>query len=157
LDIIAHFSEFRYLPGARFAYDASQDVINYVQDEVKRADGRLALLHETSHALLGHFHFSTDLELFFMEVAAWHKTAELAPLFKVKLNNHYISDCLDSYDRWLTERATCPYCQNFCIPQGHNHYRCFACETEWDVSDDRDEKVLQLITKTPISSRLGAL
>ena len=156
LDIISHYSQFDYLPGNRFAYDARLDIINYVADELKNNAGRLALLHETSHALLGHFHFSTDIELFFMEVAAWHKTAELAPKFKVALNKRYIKNCLNSYDQWLTERATCPYCQNFCLPQSAHHYRCFGCETEWDVTTDRDEVVSQTITKAPIAQRLGA-
>lgn len=150
MEIIAHFEQFVYLPGSRFAFDSSCDVINYVQAELASNAGKLALLHETSHALLGHFHFSSDLELFMMELSAWRQTAKLARQFDIQLDQAYIEDCIDSYDHWLEQRSTCPTCGNFCLSDRAHHYHCFICATEWDIATDRDSAVIQTITKAPI-------
>lgn len=151
LEIIAHFEQFVYLPGNRFAFDASSDVINYVTAELTSNAGKLALLHETSHAILGHFHFSSDLELFMMELSAWRHTATLAEQFAIDIDRAYIDDCIDSYERWLDQRSTCPTCANFCLSDQAHHYHCFVCATEWDIATDRDSTVIQTITKAPIS------
>ena len=64
MEIIAAYPEQRFLPAGYFAYDASEDIVNYDPGLLRRNSGKLALLHEISHAILGHFHYRFDFELF---------------------------------------------------------------------------------------------
>ncbi len=141
MELIAQYPTFRFLPAGYFAYDAAEDVINYDPAELKSVQGKLALLHEISHASLGHFHYRFDFELFVMEARAWHMTRKLAKKHNVEVNDDYIESCIDSYDEWLSKRATCPKCQTFNIQSVPNEFQCYHCETSWQVSDDLQKAV----------------
>ena len=97
MEIISAYPKQKFLPAGYFAYDASDDVINYDPVMLESTDGKLALLHEISHATLGHFHYRFDFELFAMEMDAWNLTRKLAHKHSLKLNESYISDCMESY------------------------------------------------------------
>jgi hypothetical protein len=105
----------------------------------------LALLHEISHAKLQHFHYRFDFELFVMEARAWHLTRNLAKKHRVRVDEAYIEDCIDSYDNWLTKRATCPKCSTFNIQKAPNQFVCYSCTTCWQVSEDLQKTVRRLI------------
>jgi hypothetical protein len=96
------------------------------------------LLHEVSHALLGHKTYSSDIELLHLEVAAWDKAKQLAVELKVlPINNDYIQDCLDTYRDWLHKRSTCPSCGARSFQKNTEQYHCFNCRAEWRVSSSR--------------------
>lgn len=144
MEIIAAFSQYRFLPAGFFSYDAADDIINYDPVRVKTTTGKVSLLHEISHCKLGHFHYQTDLELLMMEVAAWHYTRVLASEQGIKLNEAYIQDCIDSYDTWIEKRGCCPLCDNFCIEQEQNNqYQCFVCNTRWQVSSEPQQRIMR--------------
>lgn len=145
MELIAAYPEQRFLPSGYFAYDASEDVINYDPGQLGRTDGKLALLHEISHALLGHFHYRFDFELFAMEMDAWNMTKALARKHKVKINQSYIDECMDSYDQWLTKRGTCPKCNEFNIQNQPNRFCCHRCQTAWKVSEDIQSSIRRKI------------
>ncbi len=145
MDIIRSFDELTFLPSGYFAYDAASETINYDPDELNQALGRLSLVHEISHAVLNHFNYSYDIELLLMEIEAWYKTRELCEKIGLEVNEDYITDCIESYDTWLTARSTCPKCSNFCFQEAPNQFRCFLCGCQWKVNDRKDCRVVRTI------------
>lgn len=147
MELIAAYPHKRFAPTGYFAYDASTDVIHYDPKRIDTKVGRLSLLHEISHALLGHFHYDFDIELLVMELDAWARTEELAAAHNVNFDHGYMDGCIDSYDRWLTERATCPSCEQFASQTAEDEYRCFGCTTRWKVRGELNERVVRLVIK----------
>ncbi|MDP4038766.1 MAG: hypothetical protein Q8P54_02290 [bacterium] len=145
MDIINYFDALKFLASDHFAYSASEDIVNYDPEKLESDLGRLNLLHEISHCLLGHIDYDYDLELLIMEVKAWNKTRELAPIFKIKIDEDYITTCIESYDLWVSSRATCPECDNFNLQQKLNEFRCFNCQTRWRVNKRKDKRVTRTI------------
>lgn len=97
-----------------------------------------SLLHETSHALLGHTSYKADLELLHLEVAAWHHAQALAPKYDISIDSDYVQDCLDTYRDWLYRRSLCPGCGTQCLESDLTScYRCFNCHMDWQVSPSR--------------------
>ena len=143
MEILAHFPQLNFVQSSYFAYDAADDLIYYDDSRLGSDLGRLSLLHEISHCLLGHFHYTFDIELLMMEVAAWDKTRALASELSLKADENYIADCIESYDAWLTKRATCPVCKNFCTQSTETEFRCFGCQARWRVSNRTDAKVVR--------------
>ena len=142
MDIMTSYADLVFEAGNYFAYCAADELIYYVDAELDTEQGRLALLHEVSHALLGHFNYGSDFELLVMEAQAWHKTKQLAPRFELDIQDDYIGYCIDTYDQWLTRRATCPKCANFCLQRAENSFSCFMCGCRWEVGQERSQKVV---------------
>jgi len=134
------YPELRFASGDEFLFDAADDIIYYVADAIDQLEGQLALLHEIAHAKLGHFHYASDFELFAMETQAWRLTRHLALTHDLIVPRGYIEDCLDTYNTWLTKRATCPACHNFSTQEDEVTYRCFMCDTRWRVTIDALER-----------------
>ena len=88
----------------------------------------LLLLHEVSHAVLGHHSFDTDVSRLKMEAEAWEKAKELAHKYKIAINEDVIQDELDTYRNWLHQKSRCPICglTRFQTPDGA--YHCPRCE-----------------------------
>ena len=147
MEIIAAYPEQRFLPAGYFAYDASEDIVNYDPGLLRRNSGKLALLHEISHAMLGHFHYRFDFELFAMEMDAWNMTRTLAIKHAVGVQESYINECMDSYDIWLTKRGTCPRCNQFNLQSKPNEFRCYRCLTRWKVSQDIQSSIRRVVIK----------
>ena len=145
IEIIAKYDHFQFLPAGFFSYDASEEIINYDPDRLPSRAGKIALLHEISHCELGHFHYKYDLELLMLEVAAWNHTKKLAKQHGVDIAHQYIQDCIASYDEWVTKRGTCPGCDNFCIEQDENVFRCFVCNTRWRVSNEPQKRITRTL------------
>lgn len=143
MEIIAHFPQLSFVDSSYFAYDASEDQIYYDGKRLPTSIGKLSLLHEISHCLLGHFHYNSDIELLMMELAAWDKTRQLAAKHGVDASESYIRSCVTTYDNWLTKRATCPVCQNFCLQHDEAEFRCFVCSAKWRVSKRTDTRVVR--------------
>ncbi len=97
-----------------------------------------SLLHETSHALLGHTSYKTDFELLRLEIAAWEKAFELSKGFAINIDQNHVQDCLDTYRDWLYARSICPYCKNKSLQQSDlKYYQCFNCHATWKVTPSR--------------------
>lgn len=147
MEIIAAYPKQRFLPAGYFAYDASDDVINYDPGAVRTNEGKLALLHEICHALLGHFHYRFDFELYAMEMDAWNMTKSLAKKHGLKADTEYIDECMESYEIWLTKRGTCPSCSEFNMQQTPNRFECYRCHTRWKVSEDIQSSIRRTLIK----------
>lgn len=102
------------------------------------------LLHELSHALLGHRAYERDVELVSMETAAWEKAVAYAKEnaarltgFSLKLDTTVIQDHLDTYREWLHARSTCPNCSANGYQTDVSQYSCPACSHSWKVNEAR--------------------
>lgn len=89
----------------------------------------LLLLHEVSHALLGHQSYAQDLERVKMENAAWEKAKELALHYKVEIDEDLIQDELDTYRNWLHQKSRCPDCGLTRFQTPDRRYHCPRCES----------------------------
>lgn len=96
-----------------------------------------ALLHESSHALLGHADYQFDVDLLLLETEAWEKAKGLAEEFGINIDNNHIQDCLDTYRDWLHQRSTCPRCSTVSFQVSPRNYACHNCSAIWRVSSSR--------------------
>ena len=127
----------RFRAGEAFVWSPETQEIFYRRSASQESD-TWSLLHETSHALLGHRTYSTDFELLKLEVDAWQKAKELARAFHITIDENHIQDCLDTYRDWLYARSICPRCGTKSIQQAElTQYRCFNCHEMWRVTPSR--------------------
>jgi hypothetical protein len=132
LDLKSKYSQFKFEQGDNFAWSSSDNVIYY--DE-QSPDSSLLLLHELSHALLGHDKYDRDIELIAIERQAWEKTAELAPSFNIKLSDKLVQSTMDSYRDWLHARSSCPRCHSTGLQTNNTIYHCPVCNNSWMVNE----------------------
>lgn len=142
---IQSIGNYKFIPGERFSYDSRKKTIYYVPKALKTKRGKLAFLHEISHANLGHFFYRYDIELLSMEVEAWEETKKLAKKYNVPIDIDYINDCLASYDQWITKRATCPRCRTFGFQKTAIFFSCFVCDAKWKVNKRKDRRVRKIL------------
>lgn len=97
-----------------------------------------SLLHELSHALLGHNTYLKDIELIEMERDAWHfaKTL-LSPKYGITIEESTAEDALNTYRDWLHARSVCPKCTTTGMQSRKNTYKCITCGTFWKVNEAR--------------------
>jgi hypothetical protein len=96
------------------------------------------LLHELGHALLDHKDFIQDIELLHIERDAWEKARQLAPQYKVKIDDDLIETALDGYRDWLHARSLCPRCHQTGLQDSQTlDYYCVNCNARWQVNDAR--------------------
>lgn len=112
---------------------------------MKSVNGKIALLHEIGHAKLGHKSYKYDMELLRMEMEAWDVVRQLAPNFGLVVDEKHIARCIETYDDWLSKRATCPDCQNFSLQNDRDIYKCFACGSKWVVNWRKDRRVTRRV------------
>ena len=104
----------------------------------QQTDDEATLLHELSHALLGHTNYDRDISLIEMERDAWQYAAnQLSVRYAIVINDDTVQDALDSYRDWLHARSTCPTCQATGVQTSKAHYKCLTCTTAWKVNDAR--------------------
>jgi len=133
----ARFPGLSYVAGASFCWSPKTRQIAYAP-EANSETATWSLLHETSHALLEHTSYKSDVELLRLEVAAWEHAKELAGEFGISIDENHIQDCLDSYRDWIYARSICPRCGNKSLQQDElTHYRCFNCHNVWHVTPSR--------------------
>ena len=106
------------------------------------------LLHELSHALLGHHNYTSDFELLKLEREAWHKAAQIGRKYDVIISEDHIQNCLDTYRDWLHHRSMCPTCGLHVLQASPHKYRCFNCQTEWSVTSGRFVRAYRRLFKT---------
>jgi hypothetical protein len=133
--IIADFPMFKFVKSHKSLWLSPKNTIFYNSDEAE-------LLHEISHALLKHTHFTTDVDLVKKERAAWSNAVKLAKKYGVTITEEKIEKDLDSYRDWLHFKSTCPTCSQNGIQDVENlSYRCFACNTSWKVNHNQHKRV----------------
>jgi len=128
----ANYPNFLFKKDDRFLWSPSEQTIYY-----NVVGSPVFLLHELSHAILGHSDYSRDIELISMESKAWEKAAELAVSYNIQINNETIQLNLDTYRSWLHERSTCPACTATGFQTKKYNYKCLACNNEWQVNEAR--------------------
>ena len=121
--------------------------IVYDTRRANRNDGKIALVHEIGHAVLGHRIYRFDMQLIQMELDAWDVARGLADKYNLVMDEEHIARCIQTYDDWLTKRATCPDCDNFCLQRGRDEYGCFICGSVWQVNWRKDRRVTRRVVE----------
>lgn len=131
----------KFVEADQFLWSPSDQTI-YYSTELPNAEA--LLLHELSHALLGHRTYERDVELVSMETAAWEKAADYVTANAVhftgiplNLSETVIQDHLDTYRDWLHARSTCPNCSANGYQTDVLKYTCPACSHSWKVNEAR--------------------
>lgn len=145
MDLIKYFPDLNFEAGRFFMWSPNAQTITYDSKRINSNNGRIALLHEVGHALLEHKIYKYDMELITMEMDAWDIVREMGPRFGLKIDEDHIARCIDSYDEWLSKRATCPDCNNFSLQKDRSSYRCFACGSVWSVNKRKDRRVTRRV------------
>ncbi len=136
--LAATYPKLKFVAAESFYWCPETSEVFYDQNRGEDATAGWSLLHETSHALLGHSSYEADIELLHLEVAAWSHAVKIASMYGVAIDNDYIQDCLDTYRDWLYRRSVCPGCGTQCLQADEtSHYRCYNCHTRWHVSPSR--------------------
>ena len=123
--IKSDYPELRFTRGRKFAFRPPKTIV--IPSEEDTFDS-LRLLHELGHALIGLWNFDTEIERLKIEVLAWEKAKELAPLYGVDIDLDLIEGELDTYRNWLHQKSRCPLCEltRFQTPDGAFH--CPRCD-----------------------------
>lgn len=130
----ADYPQFTYRQGSRFSWSASDNTIQYSKEG---KDLSVYLLHELSHAILGHSEYDSDIKLIAMERQAWEKTLELAKKYDISVTDEFIQNNLDSYRDWLHARSLCPNCDSVGLQTKKRTYKCPACDHLWLANEAR--------------------
>lgn len=126
------YPDITFTAGEEFSWNPEKRVVTFVADDLSLEPH---LLHELSHAELGHEDYSRDIELIAMERDAWHHArSELGPRYSVTIDADTIQDDLDTYRDWLHARSTCPACASNGIQTDDSEYTCVFCRNIWRVN-----------------------
>lgn len=128
------YPQFTFFKTELFSWSPSTQTVSYNPD-LKNAPA--LLLHEVSHAVLGHTDYQRDVELLGMETVAWEKARELAEVYSSPFTDDVAENHLDTYREWLHARSTCPACTATGYQTGRDTYACPACSHEWRVNEAR--------------------
>lgn len=131
------FPNVHFYAGTMFRWSPQTNRVEYVNTLLSTDRGQWALIHEASHAVLGHTDYLSDFELLTMEVAAWEKAKELGKALGARINEDHIQNCLDTYRDWLHRRSTCPTCGSVSLQQDSKTYHCHNCLATWHVTAER--------------------
>jgi predicted RNA-binding Zn-ribbon protein involved in translation (DUF1610 family) len=122
--VILDYPQFKFCPGSQEHWSPKSNTITYSQSEP---------LDE----LLGHNTYQSDFELLKLESEAWQLAAKIGRKYHIMLDDDHIQDCLDTYRDWLHRRSKCPTCGMHVMQQDSVTYKCFNCDTSWQVSSRR--------------------
>lgn len=128
----ADFPDYSFEPSDEFRWSPPGKTIYYDP----RSNDPASLLHELSHAILGHADYLRDIQLLEMERDAWHfAKTQLGPAYATPIGEASIEDALDTYRDWLHARSQCPKCLATGIQSKKYLYKCLACRSQWKVND----------------------
>ena len=130
--LVSDYPQFSFELGKQLCWSPRKKTVFYVD-----AADEAGLVHETSHALLGHTTYATDIALLRKETEAWQKARDLAEHYGITLDDEHIQECLDSYREWLHKRSTCPACGSHGLQATERRYSCPNCKSTWEVSSAR--------------------
>ena len=127
------YPQFSFKVDDSFRWNPVNKIIFY-----RESEDLPSLLHELSHALLGHTTYQKDIELLGMERDAWnHAVTVLSPKYEVEINDDDLQNALNTYRDWLHSRSLCPNCSASGVQSHINTYKCIACGTAWKVNEAR--------------------
>lgn len=133
-NISSDYPQFAFREADDFWWSAAEQTVYYNSESDNCPE---FCLHELSHALLDHRGYIYDIDLIKLERDAWDYAAnELAPRYKLTLDDEIIQNNLDTYRTWLHARSTCPNC-NATGLQIKELYRCIACNHTWRANEAR--------------------
>lgn len=131
------YPNINFIEGDTFYWSPKDQAVTYTEQSTQPDISDWSLLHEVSHALLGHSQYKSDFELVQLETEAWQYARKLADKYGIKISPDHIQDCLDTYRDWLHRRSTCPDCGIVSIQEDPSTYRCLNCKAAWQVSSSR--------------------
>lgn len=134
LQLRPKYPDISFVSGDIFSWSPADKTVSYIPDQ---PDTTAFLLHELSHAILGHKTYNHDVELVAMESAAWDQAAQISTDLSIIISEDTIQDNLDSYRDWLHARSTCPTCQSVGVQDKKNTYTCPVCNHHWRVNEAR--------------------
>ncbi|NCO10284.1 hypothetical protein GW746_02560 [Candidatus Saccharibacteria bacterium] len=117
-----------------FSWSPTEKAVSYSPTD---PDADALILHELSHAILGHEEYPKDVALLAMETAAWDHAKGLADTYKVVVEDDTAEANLDTYRDWLHARSTCPACKATGYETTPRTYSCVACSGSWTVNEAR--------------------
>lgn len=129
--------DINFVEAASFYWSPQTSTIYLNSGALEKAEGQWALLHEASHAVLGHQSYETDVRLLMLEVEAWQEASVLGKKLGFAIDEDHIQTCLDTYRDWLYARSTCPTCALNSLQVDETTYVCLNCSTRWSVSQSR--------------------
>jgi hypothetical protein len=132
----ADYPQFKFQPGIEDHWSAKTGIITYNPDR-PMIQRRFSVLHELSHAILGHTSYNSDFELLKLESEAWQLAAKIGHKYHVEIDDQHIQGCLDTYRDWLYWRSACPKCGTHVMQKDAASYHCYNCRTTWRVSSGR--------------------
>lgn len=131
------FPELKFVSGARFSFRPPRTVV-LNKSECRALDvsgnsgnpnaDKLLLLHEIGHALTKRYDFNTEIERLKIEVLAWEKAKELAPVYGVDIDEDLIQGELDTYRDFLHQKSRCPSCGLTRFQTPDKLWHCPNCE-----------------------------
>jgi len=124
------FPNISFITGGSFAWSPANNRITYIA----HSSDTSSLLHELSHALLGHTSYRRDIELIGQERDAWSHASQLASKYEVTVAEETAQTALDTYRDWLHARSTCPACRATGVQTAQSAYACLACRAQWQVN-----------------------
>jgi len=130
----SNYPQLSFKKGDHFLWSPSENAVYYC-DKIRNQS--ILLLHELSHALLGHTSYESDIQLITMEREAWDYAIKLAPSYNIEAPSQVIESTLDSYRDWLHDRSTCPNCTATGLQVNKHSYQCPACNHQWRVNEAR--------------------
>lgn len=134
--LAADYPDITFRQSDDFMWSPTSKTVYFASDKTKSA--AWSILHETSHAILGHTDYSSDIELLLKEVEAWqHASDILAPAYRLVVDPDHAQAQLDTYRDWLHQRSLCPRCSQSGLQTQTNRYSCINCSGSWRVNDAR--------------------
>jgi len=127
------YPDITFINGESFFWSPREKKITYTTHQDIAEHGVWALLHEVSHAALGHTAYENDFELLKLEAATWQYAKRIGKKYSISIDGEHIQDCLDTYRDWLHTRAKCPACSVVSLQRSDGLYQCFNCKTTWSV------------------------
>ena len=143
--LYADFPDLSFVIGDDFQWSPDTNTITHPRLTV--IPDLQQLLHEISHAELGHTKYTRDIELIDMERQAWsHASNTLGPRYGVDLtmDDDTVQDSLDSYRTWLHSRSSCPSCTAVGGQISQDTYRCLSCQQTWRVNQAKTCRLKRL-------------
>jgi hypothetical protein len=146
------FPELTFRAGQHFYWSPeNQEIVYSETTREKNKTAAWSLLHETSHALLGHKNYQNDFQLVSMEVEAWERAKQLThELALDEIDENHVQDCLDTYRDWLHKRCLCPNCETRSFQTTAEQYSCHNCGAQWHVTPSRFCRAYRLGTKDTV-------
>lgn len=127
------FPQFTFATDLAFRWSSLENTIYYPENNDYNDQ---ELLHELSHALLGHTDYTQDVELLRIESEAWEYAKKyLASNYRVTISQEEVESLLDTYRDWLHARSLCPVCHQNGLQTTTGTYQCLNCRCQWRANE----------------------